>query len=776
MNILPHENEFQKYTGPLDEIVSRTAHAKTSAIAESLTLREMLTRVRDGAYARKLADVQAVLDLHGKGDEYREAKKALPAFIAAGKFSKRNNESLVKHSGIIGYDFDNVPDAAAMRELVKSDPHVAYAFISPSRIGVKVGLRTKPAINDAEHKHLWDYGAEHLKAVTGLPASLDKGCKDVSRLCFVGHDPQLYANENATVLEVPEPIVEQTPAPDADELGILSDGTETPDYGEYADDHDHIEEQADKRSDADKARAALARLASWRADGYASWLNVGMVLKSCGCSLSEWESWSQQSHKYAPGVCSAKWDSFTNDRLGVGSIIRWSREDNQEPTTLAETGAFEGSEVWFGRLIANQHGDNIKHVWPWRAWMGWAANEGRWKRDESGASWAAAKETLRKLVASAAKAAGTATGEEMLDRASKFMKKNALESALKLAASEPNVVALPGAWDSDPYALNCSNGTIDLRTGKLREHKRSDNITKSTGVKLGGDYPRWRAFLERIVPDADVRSYLQRAVGYSAIGLVTEHVLHILHGAGANGKSVFCGALMHAMGDYAAPIPGTLLVNDGLREHPTIVASLHGLRLALASETEEDGKIRAAQLKQLTGGDALTARRMREDFWTFTPSHTLWLQTNHKPHTNEATHGFWRRVRLIPFNVTIPANEQDKHLAQKLREEAGGILQWIVEGAGMYLSDGLEPPEIVKVATDEYQKEQDDLADFIAECGLVQDAAAFIPAHEVYGVYLEWAKGCATKPMGRRTLTRRLQERGWKYVASPTRGFHAKLK
>ncbi|MCA8919878.1 MAG: PriCT-2 domain-containing protein, partial [Planctomycetes bacterium] len=674
-------------------------------------MREYLERIRAGHWSPAIVHVRKVRETKG-AKAYKAAKENLPAIAFAGRFSGRCNAGLIEHSGCINYDYDHLGDVQDARRKLEASPHVVFCFVSPSGEGLKLGLRVSPCADDAEHKIVWAAGAKYLRKLLGGDVKEDKGCKDVARLCFVSHDPDTYINEAATVFELPPP------EPDPDELGILSFNAEA-DYGEYAADADHVVD-SDKRSDADKARAALARMNPSRADDYTSWSEVGMACKTAGLAFSEWDSWSRQSAKYDADVCRQKWDTFQRNDLNVGSLIRWARIDNGEPPTLKEAGAIEGTELWFSRVIANQHSHHLKHVWPWKSWMGWD-NAGHWRRDETGIAWQAAKSTLKRMAAAAAKAAGTDAGKEALERCAKYSRKTALENALKLTASELDITVLPTEWDADPYLLNCSNGTVDLRDGKLREHRKDDLITKSTKIAAGGDAPRWRAFLAQIIPDPDVRDYLQRAVGYSAIGIVTEHVLHIAWGGGANGKSVFFNAITHALGDYASTVPGTLLVSDGLREHPTVIASLHGIRFALASETEEDGRVRAAQLKQLTGGDTLTARRMREDFWSFEPSHTLWLQTNHKPQTREATHGFWRRVRLIPFTVTIPSEQQDKDLTGKLRAEAGGILQWIIDGALQYLTDGLEPPEAIVAATAEYQQEQDELADFLECCGLVAD-------------------------------------------------------
>lgn len=443
-----------------------------------------------------------------------------------------------------------------------------------------------------------------------------------------------------------------------------------------------------------------------------------------------------------------------------------------DPALLAEREL--GTDVWMAGRIAAEHGDVLKFVWPWQSWMAWDAGAGRWQKDESGIAWACAKASVRKLLAEIGDE-DSERAKSLLRAARRFMGRSGLEAALMLARSEPQMTVGVDVWDRDPHLLNVANGTIDLHDGQLRKHSRGDMLTKLAGGSLGQPSPLWQQFLARILPDREVRDYVQRAVGYSAIGTVTEHLLNIAWGGGANGKSVFCGTIMAALGDYSLSVSPALLMESGQNQHPTLVATLHGARFALASETEADGSFNAAQLKWLTGGDMLTARRMREDFWSFAPSHTLWLQTNHRPRVSEATIGFWRRIRLIPFSVTIPPEEQDKELTRKLRDELPGVLAWIVEGAARYMEQGLEPPAVVRAATDEYRRAEDTLADFIESSGLVADTGAFMASKDIHDLYVAWAGRMGVKPMGQRTLTAKLIERGFQDLRTKAaRGFRVR--
>jgi len=437
--------------------------------------------------------------------------------------------------------------------------------------------------------------------------------------------------------------------------------------------------------------------------------------------------------------------------------------DSNLPDDGDSSGA--GTDLWFARRIAREHGDSLKYVWPWRTWMAWQPDTGRWQRDAGAAAYSAAKISVQRLVAEAASEAGRDEhlAKMLLKSARRYMGRAAIDCALKLAQSEAAMIGSPDDWDAHPLLLNCANGTVDLRDGKLHSHKSEDRLTKTTGVVFRPDAPAplWVAFLERVLPEPGLRDYMQRAIGYGAIGSVTEHVLHVLWGGGANGKSVLCGTIETALGEYAVAVPPSLLVSaSGFSEHPTIRTILHGARFALASETAEGGRFDEAALKALTGGDMIRARGMRQDWWEFPPSHTLFLQTNHRPRVKEVTLAFWRRMRLVPFNVTIPADQQDKRLPQKLQAQLPGVLAWIIAGAVAYQRDGLDPPALVVTATTEYQNDQDVMREFVER----YEAGGFTSCEDLHKAYKPWAESLGLKPWGQRTLTGNLKDRGWQYL------------
>ena len=317
---------------------------------------------------------------------------------------------------------------------------------------------------------------------------------------------------------------------------------------------------------------------------------------------------------------------------------------------------------------------------------------------------------IRRAVNAFAKSTGTARG---------------IDAMLRLVRSEPAIAIDPSNLDSDPWLWNCETGTLDLRTGKLREHRRDDRITKLCAVKFD---PRagcglWLQFLEDVTAgDRQLNAYLQKAVGCSLTGDVREHVLFFLYGIGANGKSTFINAVQAMMGaDYAMKAPPDLLMVKANETHPTERADLAGKRFVACIEAGEGKRLAEALVKEMTGGDPL--HRMREDFWQFDPTHKIWLAANHKPNIRGTDEGIWRRIKIIPFTVVIRPDRRDKELPQKLKAEFSGILNWAVDGCLRWQAEGLAEPDVVQAATGQYRQQQDVLAAFLAECCVVEPTA-----------------------------------------------------
>lgn len=271
-----------------------------------------------------------------------------------------------------------------------------------------------------------------------------------------------------------------------------------------------------------------------------------------------------------------------------------------------------------------------------------------------------------------------------------------------IAMAAPMLPMEVSEFDRDPWLLNVANGTVDLRTGELRPHDRNDYIMKLAPVVYDptASAPTWDASMATWQPDDAVRGFLQRLMGYGLTGVVRDHVFPIHYGTGRNGKGTFLHAIRRTMGDYATMVPTSMLEEKRHDAHPAEKVTLLGRRYALATETKQQCVLDVAWVKLATGGDAISARGMRENFFDFEPSHHLHLMTNHRPVIKETKDAIWDRVVLIPWQANfIKGANLDTALDVKLKAEASGILRWLVEGCLNWQRNGLQAPAVVQVAT-----------------------------------------------------------------------------
>lgn len=335
-----------------------------------------------------------------------------------------------------------------------------------------------------------------------------------------------------------------------------------------------------------------------------------------------------------------------------------------------------------------------------------------------------------------------------------------VEAAMKVL--EARLIVQLNTLNRNPMLLNVANGTIDLRTAELMPHRREDLITQLADVEWsdGAKCPTWDAFvLHAMGGDRTLVCYLQRLIGYSITGLTTEHVLAFFHGGGRNGKSTFLQAVRTMLGEYACPAPRGLLFEDKSQRHPTEMAGLHEKRFVVGAEIGEFVTLDEAKVKDLTGGDAISVRRMNEDFWDLIPTHTLFIGGNHKPVIKGNDLGIWRRVRLIPWLVQIDEADVDKALPEKLRAELPGILRWAVLGCVDWQEQGLQEPETVKAATQEYRDESDTLGQFFEERCNFGDGHTCARA-DLRLQYEQWCTEAGHKPVGAKKIAARLREKG----------------
>jgi len=352
---------------------------------------------------------------------------------------------------------------------------------------------------------------------------------------------------------------------------------------------------------------------------------------------------------------------------------------------------------------------------------------GRWRMDRGAVVVTGVAKTLSAALRKA-RDQGVRTGEALDRFIAGCGNQKKIKAAIDLVKSD--VVAPMADFDQKPYLLNVANGTLDLRTGTLGPHQPDDLLTKIVPIAYDAlsAAPMFDRFLREVLPDPDVREFLKRFVGYAALGLPRDRVMAICVGDGRNGKSLLLKIVVKVMGEYGwNASPSILTANRGER-HPTEIADLSGKRIVVASEVSADTRFDVAALKRITGGDVLTARRMREDFWNFDPTHVVMMAVNHLPTVDDTTDSTWDRLRVIPFKVRIMSADEarlcppppgvpveDPGLYEKLVGELPGILNWVVEGAREYLASGLTCPDAVKLAGTEYRAGSNPLREFVEE-------------------------------------------------------------
>jgi putative DNA primase/helicase len=408
--------------------------------------------------------------------------------------------------------------------------------------------------------------------------------------------------------------------------------------------------------------------------------------------------------------------------------------------------------------VAERYEGEIVHV----TGLGWHRWDGtRWAPDDRGAAKRAVLAELRHALAD------SLDDKELRADVRKCESASGVAGVLDLAAALKPFAAAVRDLDADPYLLNTANGTLDLRTCESRPHAPADRITK---VCRGAYSPEaesrpWDAFLARVLPDGDVREFVQRLVGLGLLGEVREHKLPILTGVGANGKSVFDKAIRYSLGDYACTAePDLFMHREGA--HPTGEMDLRGVRWVVVSECEKGRRLAEATMKRLTGGDTIRARRMRQDFVEFTPSHTPLLITNHLPKVSGDDPAIWRRLRVVPFDVVIPEAEQDCELDARLQLEADGILAWAVAGYRNYLKHGLDEPASVRKATDTYHRESDAVARFIDERCLTASPALKATTGQLFESWEVWRQTDGAEPMSSKAFGLALGRLGFPAAAA----------
>lgn len=371
-------------------------------------------------------------------------------------------------------------------------------------------------------------------------------------------------------------------------------------------------------------------------------------------------------------------------------------------------------------------------------------------------------------------------GQELVTQTFQIQGNRRVEGIIKTLTALPELRQNFGNFDTNLMLFNVQNGTIDLRTGKLKDHDPRDLITRISPVNHDpqAESPRWHEFLQQIFcGDQDLINYVQRVVGYSLTGVVSEKALFILYGFGHNGKSVFLETLYKLLGSYVGTIDPGDLIRQRNDRHPAGLASLSGKRIAYAQETTEGSRINEQLVKALTGGDTIPVRLMHQNPWEMKPTFTLFMSTNSKPVVTEQGITIWDRLKPIPFRYTVPPEQRipaHELIHRFVEEEGAGVLRWAVEGCIEYLRDGrLVEPAVIRKEVDEYRRSMDTLGQFLEqECILTNGIK--VPKSSLYNAYTGWCEDNAYLPLKADILWRKLRERG--HVEASMRHHGAKVR
>jgi putative DNA primase/helicase len=429
------------------------------------------------------------------------------------------------------------------------------------------------------------------------------------------------------------------------------------------------------------------------------------------------------------------------------------------------------AEASLASVYAERHAHEARYVAAWGRWMHYDGL--RWDVDDTLHAFDRARAICREV---AMEWSNTKRGAKIAIALASARTVAAVE---RLAKADRRLAAITGQWDMCPWLLQDTSKTIDLRTGIGRDPDPTDYITKRiayTAAPNDTPHPLWTAFLNRITAkNVELQAFLQRYCGYATTGITSEHKFVFAYGTGANGKSTFVNTIAAIFGDYATIADmGTFIATNNER-HPTDLAKLRGARLVVAQETQKGRRWDETKIKALTGGDKITARFMRQDFFDFDPTFKLFITGNHKPRLHTVDEAMRRRLLLVPFTVQIPPAERDPHLLHKLEAERPAILRWCIDGCLEWQRIGLAPPAIVQEATSAYFADQDVLQQWLDECTQDAPPSAFVRTGQLFACWKSWCEERNYAPGTSMALSEALVDRGYekKRDNHGQRGFRA---
>lgn len=444
-------------------------------------------------------------------------------------------------------------------------------------------------------------------------------------------------------------------------------------------------------------------------------------------------------------------------------------DDDEPPADPISAQLSHLTDVGNGKRFVRDHGEIVRYVHAWKSWIVW--DQTRWQRDDSGKAIELAKATARSICNEAVAEEQEAQRKAIIKWSFSTEAATRLKAMMQLAQSELGMPIDPSVLDADLWVINCCNGTLDLKTGQVRPHRKEDMLTKLAPV----DYDsfamvegwtedseaakaRLESFLVATLPDTEVRNFVQRAAGYSLLGEPREEVLFLIHGPTNSGKSTFLEMVKACMGEYArtADFSSFLVNRSGDQQRPrSDLARLAGTRFVSSSEVSDGSSLAVGIVKNLTGGETITARYQHQSEFEYLPQFTLWLAANDQPRVPEGDEAFWRRIYEVPFLHTVLKADRDPEVKRYLcsPEAAPIVMAWLVDGLQEYLRDGLNVPEAVMIATEFYRQSMNPLAQWLEEC-VILGVEKIATTDALYASWKDYVQ--LSRPMTKQTFGKKV--------------------
>lgn len=732
----------------------------------------MINDIKNGTYSTMITALRALTDK----EEYKTAKKKLPAYALNGTFNNSvKNSEFSYSSGLYNIDIDNLSGNIDNHKslIVAAVPSVVYIFNSPSNQGVKIGISIDPDCikNDEDFKQYFPQFEDAFKAAG---YEIDASCKDISRKCFTSYDPDIYVNLDAPVFELIPPALKEEKTKDnhssitTPQFTLISNSPEEC-IGKS------VNTLLKKALDGNrhKNRYDAGRLAGgYIAGGLVSEDLIFNALLTASDQVASGGITNESERKtILDGIANGKQHPLNSvtPLIPEGELfqsvsipkVSYTTQDVRDGTPTSNP----FTELGNAKRLRDSCRQNSKFIIGLKEFIHWEDN--RWRMDFDGAIMKSHAAKLPKQIYN--------EGQAYLDQSAKFSAwsrasqfKKVIENAVGLYTNFQDVRVLPSELDANLYAIGIDGARemVDLTTGIKRATTQKDLITKTTNVHTLGtadQATRWLQFLNEVFGfDKELIDWVQRWCGYLLSGSTQEQVFVFCYGSGSNGKSVFIEMLKFILGDYAKAIQPEMLSNQQKSPGAATpeLAALKGIRLALGTETEEGVHLAESLIKVLTGGDTIVARPLYGSLIEYLPQFKIMLTGNHKPIIKGNDEGIWRRIKLLHFTQKFEKGNCDPNLLLKLKAESPHILAWLVDGCLAWQKQGLNNiPRSIEAATNEYRTDQDIVGKWLTEyCSLTPLAET--KSTILYKSYKTWCEENGMRPSSSVILSRRLEDRG----------------